>query len=109
MELISPGGVGRAVFVDVRGPVALPVDYAVLEGDIVFRTEPSTSIARGSEGHRIYFEVDPIDDVFEEGWSVLVSGAARRVEDPGNLEGALHVRRWASGGREDCSVWCPSL
>src|SRR5437879_4978099 len=31
-------GIGRFVFVDVRGPVAVPVNYRMLGDDVVFRT-----------------------------------------------------------------------
>ncbi|HVC14153.1 MAG TPA: pyridoxamine 5'-phosphate oxidase family protein [Acidimicrobiales bacterium] len=99
MNLIEQRSVGRAVFVDVRGPVALPVNYRVVEGDIVFRTEHSTSIAAGSGRRRISFEVDVVDDVFEEGWSVLVSGTARPVDAPEELARAFPLRPWAGGER----------
>src|SRR5579875_3383283 len=39
LQLLQAGGVGRAVFVDERGvPTALPVNFRVIDGDIVFRT-----------------------------------------------------------------------
>ncbi len=101
LELVGAAGVGRVVFVDVRGPVALPVNYAVVGGDIVFRTQHSTSIALGSEGHHISFEVDHIDDLFEEGWSVLLSGTAQPVEDPGEVESALQARGARASSEHD--------
>jgi hypothetical protein len=50
----------------------------------------------------VAFEVDRIDAVYEEGWSVFVVGAAEEVHDPKELE---HVRQldlptWAGGARD---------
>ena len=100
--LIAPGGIGRVVFADARGPVALPVNFRMLGNSIVFRTESTTSIAQGSSGRRISFEVDQIDDTFSTGWSVLVSGLAHRVEEPSEVEAirALDLVAWAGGARE---------
>ena len=44
-DLLVPGGVGRFLFVADRGPVAVPVNYRMLGGDIVFRTSESGSVA----------------------------------------------------------------
>lgn len=100
--LIAPGGIGRVVFADARGPVALPVNFRMLGDSIVFRTDATTSIAQGSSGRRISFEVDQIDDTFSTGWSVLVSGLAHRVEEPSEVEAirALDLVAWAGGPRE---------
>ena len=59
-------------------------------------------IAQGSSGRRISFEIDQIDDTFSTGWSVLVTGLAHRVEEPGEVEAvrALDVVAWAGGPRE---------
>jgi nitroimidazol reductase NimA-like FMN-containing flavoprotein (pyridoxamine 5'-phosphate oxidase superfamily) len=38
---LARGQIGRVVFVDGRGPAALPVNYRVLNDDIVFRTPRS--------------------------------------------------------------------
>ncbi len=110
-QRIAPGGVGRCVFVDARGPMALPVNFGVLDGDIVFRTERKSSLASDVPGQRISFEVDHIDDAFSEGWSVLVTGTARQVEAAAELESVqgLDVQPWASGDRETYFRLAPEI
>ena len=49
-QLLAPGGVGRFLFVADRGPVAVPVNYGMLGGDIVFRTSESGRVAGGHAG-----------------------------------------------------------
>jgi nitroimidazol reductase NimA-like FMN-containing flavoprotein (pyridoxamine 5'-phosphate oxidase superfamily) len=50
IRALLPGhGIGRVVFVDTRGPVALPVNYVRDHDDFVFRTESwSTILAAAS-------------------------------------------------------------
>ena len=62
--------IGRVVFVDARGPVALPVNYGLLDDDIVFRTAASSSLLASSYVTRVGFEVDEIDERHRAGWSV---------------------------------------
>jgi len=102
LELLAPGGVGRCVVPDRRGPVALPVNFGLLDGDVVFRTAGATSIARGALAGPISFEVDHLDEALAEGWSVLVSGPAHPVEDEEELSAvrSLDIRPWAPGDRE---------
>lgn len=101
--LIRAGGVGRVVFSEPRGPVALPMNFRVLDGsDIVFRTEPLSTLA-SSVGHgQIAFEVDHIDEALGEGWSVLISGEAHVISDPAERQLALRlgVTPWAGGDRD---------
>jgi transcriptional regulator with XRE-family HTH domain len=79
LRLLTGGGVGRIVFVGETGPAALPVNFDLLDGDVVFRTEPEGAVARviGPEGATLAFEVDHADDALSEGWSVLIRGLAR--------------------------------
>jgi len=95
------GGVGRLVFLQAGVPVALPVNFRLLDGDIVFRTRASGVLAAAA-GTVVSFEVDRIDDAMREGWSVLVSGRARLVEDPAELEriAALGIDPWPGGPRD---------
>ncbi|MDR6975928.1 nitroimidazol reductase NimA-like FMN-containing flavoprotein (pyridoxamine 5'-phosphate oxidase superfamily) [Streptomyces sp. 3330] len=103
-ELLSTHGVGRLAVSTARGPEIVPVNYSVVEDAIVFRTArgATPSLAAGCP---VAFEVDRIDDVFSQGWSVLVRGDAHMVTDVREerrlAERALGAP-WA-GGRRD--VW----
>jgi hypothetical protein len=50
----------------------------------------------------VSFEVDRIDEAMSEGWSVLVSGRAQRVEDRTELGklALVGIEPWAGGQRE---------
>ena len=80
---LAPGGVGRLVFHEAgRGPVALPVNYRLVDGQVVFRTSTDTSLAVAAGQDPVSFEVDQIDEALSQGWSVLVTGRLERIEDP---------------------------
>jgi transcriptional regulator with XRE-family HTH domain len=98
---LDGGGVGRLVFLSAGVPVALPVNFRYLDGDVVFRTRAGGALA-GAAGTSVGFEVDHIDEAMSEGWSVLVSGQARLVDDPDELAriAALGIEPWPGGHRE---------
>jgi nitroimidazol reductase NimA-like FMN-containing flavoprotein (pyridoxamine 5'-phosphate oxidase superfamily) len=100
-ERLASAQVGRLVYVDEVGPAAIPVNFAVLDRDIVFRSETSS-------GHQhivsqpVGFEVDDIDEQESSGWSVLVRGRAHEVpidEVPRllALTGSRFPKPWAAG------------
>jgi hypothetical protein len=95
-------GVGRLVFTEPRGPVAVPVNYAILDGDIVVRTSGRGSLPALAGQARVSFEVDRLDEALAEGWSVLVSGQAHVVTVPAELETvrSLGIQPWAGGERD---------
>jgi nitroimidazol reductase NimA-like FMN-containing flavoprotein (pyridoxamine 5'-phosphate oxidase superfamily) len=99
--LLRSRPVGRVVFVDARGPVALPVNYVVDRDDIVFRTTSSSSVVSSKYGDQVGFEVDDFDADDREGWSVLVTGHVSPVVDPADLRHVqmLRVTPWAEGDR----------
>jgi transcriptional regulator with XRE-family HTH domain len=98
---LGTSGVGRLVLVEPRGPAAIPVNYAMLGNDIVIRTGEQTGLSAAGQP-RVSFEVDHLDEALAEGWSVLVSGEARVVTDPGELAAvsALRIAPWAGSGRD---------
>ena len=100
--LVAPGGVGRVVFTDATGPVALPVNFRMLDGDVVFRTEATATVLSSLGSGPIAFEVDHLDEALTEGWSVLLRGEAREIDDPGEREEALSagITPWAAGDRD---------
>lgn len=79
---LASGGVGRFVFLEGRGPVAVPVNFVLDGEDIVFRTRARSNLASRALQFRTSFEVDHLDPDSREGWSVLVSGQAAPVTDP---------------------------
>src|SRR6201987_4899937 len=86
LKLISPGGIGRIAYQSRFGPAVLPVNYKWHDGAIVFRTaqhsaldeDLQTGIAGGD--YLVAFEIDEIDEVGRQGWSVLIQGPAHHVE-----------------------------
>jgi nitroimidazol reductase NimA-like FMN-containing flavoprotein (pyridoxamine 5'-phosphate oxidase superfamily) len=101
-ELLSPGGVGRVAFTTADGPVVLPVNYAMADQTVIFRTAPDTLLA-GYLDCRAGFEVDRIDEALSRGWSVLVTGRAVRVTSEAevrHLERHAGVQPWAAGARD---------
>jgi hypothetical protein len=97
---LQAGGVGRVVFMAPRGPVAYPVNFVLSEGDVMV----STTVAQAQlfeDQPRLSFEIDRVDEPMGEGWSVLVTGRARRVDDPDEVveSAALGLVPWAGGPR----------
>jgi nitroimidazol reductase NimA-like FMN-containing flavoprotein (pyridoxamine 5'-phosphate oxidase superfamily) len=100
--LLATHGVGRLAVSTDDGPLVLPLNYSVVDGVIVYRTEPDSVPARAS-GQRVAFEVDRIDDAFSRGWSVLVRGHARTVTDSDaarRLAERAYSEPWAGGPRD---------
>jgi transcriptional regulator with XRE-family HTH domain len=101
-DYLGTSGVGRFLFVEHRGPVAIPVNYAMLGEDIVVRTSGRTSLAAGARQSRVSFEVDHLDEALAEGWSVLVRGESHVVTSPDELAvvSSLGIVPWAGGDRD---------
>jgi nitroimidazol reductase NimA-like FMN-containing flavoprotein (pyridoxamine 5'-phosphate oxidase superfamily) len=107
-RLIAPGGIGRLVFAGRFDLTVLPVNYALHDGAILFRTVGAGStdedLRTGIEHaeYRVAFEVDDFDTKTREGWSVLIQGPAHHLDDPGEQADAIAagVEPWAGGERE---------
>jgi uncharacterized protein len=93
---------GRLAFVAAEGwPIVLPMNY-VLDGDAVyFRTAAGRKFAAAVRCERVTFQVDHVDEAWEEGWSLLAFGELRVVDDPAELARVrnLPLRPWAGGDR----------
>ena len=100
--LLELGGIGRVGFAAADGIMMLPVNFAVTEKTIIFRTAPDTLLAFYANG-QVSFEVDHLDEALGAGWSVLVNGRAHRVTDERGvkrLEDRTHLQPWAGGARD---------
>jgi nitroimidazol reductase NimA-like FMN-containing flavoprotein (pyridoxamine 5'-phosphate oxidase superfamily) len=108
LRLISAGGVGRIGYTGRFGPTVLPVNYALYEGTIVFRTgqhSPLGEDLRTGIEHaesKVAFEIDELSPATREGWSVLVQGSAHLVDSEAERASivGLGVEPWAGGEKE---------
>lgn len=101
-RLITPGGIGRIAFSTSAGPVALPVNFAVVSETYVVRTGEGGLIEGHADGP-VALEVDRIDEALRQGWSVLVRGQAHRVchrAELSRLRRDAAIWPWPGGDRD---------
>jgi nitroimidazol reductase NimA-like FMN-containing flavoprotein (pyridoxamine 5'-phosphate oxidase superfamily) len=107
LNLISAGGIGRIAYTGRFGPAVLPVNYALQDGAVVFRTATNGPLDEDlrtgitDADYKVAFEIDSIDLATRQGWSVLIQGPAHHVTgaDEDVVRGA-GVESWAPGPRE---------
>lgn len=102
LDLVARATVGRVGVTVGALPAIFPVNFALSEGAVVFRTGEGTKLAAATDQAVVAFEVDDWDPLEQTGWSVLAVGKARVVDDP---EDVVRLRRlplapWAGGTRE---------
>ena len=78
--------------------VIVPVYYAVMDDDIVFRTAPGTKLSAAVLKTKVAFEVDGA----APGWSVLVRGHVEEIREFDQQERArtLLGDEWPAGERD---------
>lgn len=103
LELLERAVVGRVAVLVNGVPQVVPVNYLVVDGDVVFRSGAGTKLAAAMSEQPVSFEVDRVDEERLTGWSVLLSGRAEAVTDPATLErvGASALVTWAPGPKDD--------
>ena len=108
MELLGAGRIGRLIYSSRYGPVALPSEYKIHEGSIIFRTyrttfteeDLRTGIAHAE--YEVAFEADQTDPDAREGWLVLVLGSAHRIDTEAERASIADVglKSWVEGEPE---------
>ncbi len=81
-DLLRTRKIGRVVVSMDALPAAFPVNYLLIGADIYFRTAVGTKLSAAVNRTVVAFQVDDFDAAGSCGWSVLVVGAARLVNDP---------------------------
>jgi len=102
LRKLGDRGIGRVAVSINALPAILPVNYAMLDGDVVFRTGPGTKLDAAAAGVVVAFEIDQADPYLHAGWSVLVVGVARPITDARAraLASRLPLTPWADGDRD---------
>ena len=86
----------------------LPVNYDLHEQTIVFRTGMHSAMVEdlrtgiADAEYNVAFEIDQMQPVTQEGWSVLVQGAVHFVDSEDELApiAGLGVQAWPGGPKE---------
>jgi uncharacterized protein len=102
LALLHGGVVGRMAVSAPDGPHVVPVNYAVLDGGVIVRTEPASVLGIHAPGRTAAFEIDHFDYEYHHGWSVVARGPVVHVTDPVVLHRIVTTwepRPWASGAR----------
>jgi nitroimidazol reductase NimA-like FMN-containing flavoprotein (pyridoxamine 5'-phosphate oxidase superfamily) len=99
-RLIETVRIGRVAIARGAIPAVFPVTFAKVGGDIMFFTGPGTKLDAAQEGRMVSFEVDEIDPLSEQGWSVLIVGKAELASEAAKERAkALGLYPWAAGER----------
>jgi nitroimidazol reductase NimA-like FMN-containing flavoprotein (pyridoxamine 5'-phosphate oxidase superfamily) len=108
VELLAARSVGRIAVVVEGGPIVVPVNYRLVEVEgaipgvwIALRTRPGNVIDQAADD--VAFEIDTIDAVHQDGWSVLVRGTLHQVDpDAAHLRERFDPQPWL---RDQRDVW----
>lgn len=101
LERLGGHSVGRVVFCVDSCPQIYPVNFALHDGAIVFRTSPYGPLALHAQHHEVAFEVDELDREHHQGWSVVAHGDARPLDsvETRELTKLRMLEPWAAGSR----------
>ena len=108
LRLAAGAEIGRIGFTGRYGPMILPVNFKLVDGAVVFRTEADSALVADlrtgipDAEYRVAFEVDDIDKSERTGWSVMIQGPAHYLEEPEERAGAeaAGVDPWIGGDKE---------
>lgn len=103
LRLLSKATVGRLGLTSGALPTVLPVNFCVQNERILVRTSPGSKLDAALAGNVVAFEADDYDALYHAGWSVVVTGRARVVDDPTELEeiAVAPLTRWAPLGEDN--------
>ena len=96
-SLLAAEEVGRLAVAVAGQPDIFPLNFAVVDETIVFRTAEGTKLLAVVVGPAVAFEVDGYDPVAGTAWSVVVKGEAEEVPTYEQLEDlAFPVFPWSA-------------
>lgn len=101
LDLLETQKLGRLAYVVDGRPRILPLNYALHQGSVIFRTGLG-DVLDTIHQHEVEFEVDHGEPDARTGWSVIVCGVAEEIWRPEELEISrqLSLRPWAPGNRD---------
>ena len=110
LALLRANTVGRIAFVVDDFPVIVPVNYRLVEASghawLAMRTRPDSVIDRAPMN--VAFEVDGVDPVHRQGWSVLARGTLHHVDpDAEDFGENFDLEPWIQAERDSWLIIDP--
>ena len=81
LQLLASVPIGRIVYTRQALPAVELVNFSLLDGDIVIKTDARAKLAAATSGAVVAFQADSTDVAEHVGWSVTILGYARAVID----------------------------
>ena len=109
-ELLRGTSIGRVVFTMQALPAIRPVNHVVDGHTIIIRSHLGSAITGhvSRDGAVVCYEADDIDPVRHTGWSVIATGVARLVTDPGTVSRYQRLLEpWVRGHMDQVIVITP--
>ncbi|KUI31495.1 pyridoxamine 5'-phosphate oxidase [Mycobacterium sp. IS-1496] len=99
-SLLRGVALGRFVTCADGRPELFPVNFVVRDRTVLFRTAEGTKLTSTAISDHVLFEADSHTEA--EGWSVVVKGTARPVQDDGPILEALETELfpWTATAKE---------
>jgi nitroimidazol reductase NimA-like FMN-containing flavoprotein (pyridoxamine 5'-phosphate oxidase superfamily) len=98
-HLLESAEIARVAWNGPRGVALVPVNYAVADGALWFRTTPYSQLARECDGQWVAVEVDALDSEKRSGWSAVIRGVAEVLPADEVPEHLADYQVWPSGPR----------
>ncbi|GAB7143197.1 pyridoxamine 5'-phosphate oxidase family protein [Mycobacterium riyadhense] len=102
MRLLASVDHGRVVFTDKALPAIRPVNHLVDDGRVIVRTRLTAKVATAvrfsaDAGEVVAYQADNLDPQRRVGWSVVITGLAKIVDDPAQIARyAQLLRPWVN-------------
>ena len=102
LRLMGQVLLGRIVYTRQALPAVELVNFTLVDGDIVIRTDSGGKLAAATRGAVVAFETDSVDTAAHTGWSVTVVGYCRAVTDNEEIRRLEQtgLDPWAPGKRD---------
>lgn len=91
LDLLPTVPLGRIAGIADGQLFVLPVNFAMLDNDILIRTNPGTKLDAAIAGADVAFEVDHFVNDGMDGWSVLVRAPAHEITAESELAMAREI------------------
>lgn len=85
LRLMADVDIGRVVFVNGAMPAIQPVNYLLVDNEVIYRTANGAKLATATRRSIVAFEIDDIDTQTRTGWSVVGIGPCYEVTDQDRL------------------------